>query len=146
MRFLAGATTNPGDHTGQSCTGYRWPFGGVGIITPFNFPIEIPVLQFMGALFMGNKPTVKGDNRTSFPLEEWIRMLHYCGLPLEDMDFLHAEGQVMETILKKGKARNTLFTGSSEVGEWLVKQLQGKVRLEDGGYDWKMLGPDVPKS
>jgi len=25
-------------------TGYRWPFGGVGVITPFNFPIEIPVL------------------------------------------------------------------------------------------------------
>jgi len=38
-----------------------------------------------------------------------------------------------------------LFTGSSQVGERLVKQLNGKVRLEDGGYDWKILGPDVPK-
>ncbi len=40
----------------------------------------------------------------------------------------------------------TLFTGSSKVGEYLVKKLNGKVRLEDGGYDWKILGPDVPKS
>lgn len=126
--------------------GYRWPFGGVGVITPFNFPIEIPVLQFMGALYMGNKPLVKGDMRTSFPLEEWVRMLHYCGLPKEDMDFLHADGPVMEKILKKGDAKNTLFTGSSYVGEHLVKSLRGKVRLEDGGYDWKILGPDVPKN
>ena len=94
---------------------------------------------------MGNKPIVKGDPRASFPLEEWIRMLHYCGLPLEDMDLLHGEGPVMEQILKKGNARNTLFTGSSEVGDWLTKSLGGKVRLEDGGFDWKILGPDVPK-
>lgn len=136
----------PGDHDGQTATGYRWPLGPVGVITPFNFPIEIPVLQFMGALFMGNKPVVKSDNRCSVPLEQWIRMLHYCGLPKEDMDFLHADGPVMEHILKKGGANQTLFTGSSKVGEHLVKKLDGKVRLEDGGYDWKILGPDVPKT
>lgn len=100
----------------------------------------------MGALFMGNKPVIKGDSRVSFPLEEWIRMLHYCGLPKEDVDFLHADGPVMEAILKKGDAKNTLFTGSSEIGEYLIKKLDGKVRLEDGGFDWKILGPDVPKS
>jgi 1-pyrroline-5-carboxylate dehydrogenase len=72
-------------------------------------------------------------------------MLHYCGLPLEDLDFLHADGLVTEKILKKADAKMTLFTGSSAVGEHLVKQLDGKVRLEDGGFDWKILGPDVPK-
>lgn len=136
----------PGDHQGQFSTGYRWPLGPVGVITPFNFPIEIPVLQFMGALFMGNKPIVKPDSRCSFPLEQWVRMLHYCGLPKEDMDFMHGEGPVVEKILKKGGANMTLFTGSSKIGEHLVKVLDGKVRLEDGGYDWKILGPDVPKS
>ena len=69
VRFAAEAFQIPGDHQGQASTGYRWPFGGVGIITPFNFPIEIPVLQMMGALFMGNKPVVKPDSRCSFPLE-----------------------------------------------------------------------------
>lgn len=38
----------------------------------------------------------------------------------------------------------TLFTGSSHVAEHLVKILKGKVRIEDAGYDWKILGPDVP--
>jgi hypothetical protein len=35
----------------------------------------------MGALFMGNKPVVKSDSKVSWPLEQWIRMLHYSGLP-----------------------------------------------------------------
>jgi 1-pyrroline-5-carboxylate dehydrogenase len=38
-----------------------------------------------------------------------------------------------------------LFTGSSGVAEHLVKSLKGKVKLEDAGFDWKILGPDVPK-
>jgi 1-pyrroline-5-carboxylate dehydrogenase len=146
VRFLAHSYKYPGDHDGQFSTAYRFPYGGVGVITPFNFPIEIPVLQFMGALFMGNKPFVKPDTRCSFVLEQWIRMLHYCGLPKEDMDFAHADGPVTEKILQKGKARTTLFTGSSRVGEHLVKALNGKVKLEDGGYDWKILGPDAPKN
>lgn len=69
VRFLAHSERQPGDHAGQFNTGYRWPFGPVAIITPFNFPIEIPVLQLMGALFMGNKPVLKGDTRTNIVLE-----------------------------------------------------------------------------
>lgn len=145
VRFLANGDRVPGDHAGQNNTGYRWPFGPVACITPFNFPIEIPVLQVMGALYMGNKPVLKGDTRTNFVLEQWVRMMHYCGLPKEDLDFLYADGPVMENILVKGEVRNTLFTGSSKVGEHLAKKLHGKVKLEDGGFDWKVLGPDVPK-
>ena len=145
VRFLAHSVRQPGDHLGQFNTSYRFPFGPVGVITPFNFPIEIPVLQMMGALYMGNKPLVKGDSRTSIVLEQWVRMLHHCGMPKEDLDFIHADGPVMEKILKQADAKMTLFTGSSTVGEHLVKALKGKVKLEDGGYDWKILGPDVPR-
>ncbi len=33
------------------------------LITPFNFPLEIPALQLMGALYMGNKPLLHVDQR-----------------------------------------------------------------------------------
>lgn len=62
------------------------------------------------------------------------------------MDFIHSDGPVGEKILTQGKANLTVFTGSSKIGEHLMNKLKGKVRLEDGGYDWKILGPDVPKS
>ncbi len=52
-----------GDHAGQMSHGMRWPWGPVALVTPFNFPLEIPALQLMGALFMGNKPLVHVDHR-----------------------------------------------------------------------------------
>jgi hypothetical protein len=59
----------PGDHPGQTSNGLRWPYGPVALITPFNFPLEIPALQLMGALFMGNKPLVHVDHRVSSMLD-----------------------------------------------------------------------------
>ena len=44
VRYLASGERSPGDHLGQFATGYRWPYGPVAVITPFNFPLEIPVL------------------------------------------------------------------------------------------------------
>ena len=49
-------------------------------------------------------------------------------------------------ILKKMDPRQTLFTGSSHIAETLIKNLKGKVKIEDAGFDWKIFGPDVPKS
>lgn len=39
--------------------------------------------------------------------------------------------------------RMTLFTGSSRVAEKLAVDLKGRIKLEDAGFDWKILGPDV---
>jgi 1-pyrroline-5-carboxylate dehydrogenase len=69
VRFLARGFSNPGDRTGQESRGYRWPFGPVVVVAPFNFPLEIPALQVMGALFMGNRPLVKIDSKVSIVFE-----------------------------------------------------------------------------
>ena len=37
----------------------------------------------------------------------------------------------------------TLFTGSGAVAEMLARDLHGRIKLEDAGFDWKILGPDV---
>ena len=35
------------------------------------------------------------------------------------------------------------FTGSSYVADRLSEILKGKIKIEDAGYNWKILGPDV---
>lgn len=62
-RFLAKSFNVSGDHDGQTSSGYRWPYGNVCVITPFNFPVEIPCLQLFGALLVGNKPLLKCDTK-----------------------------------------------------------------------------------
>lgn len=142
-RFLARSFGVPGDVAGQYTHGMRWPYGPVAIITPFNFPVEICILQLMGALFMGNKPVMKVDSKVAVAAEQFLRMLHAAGLPMEDVDFFLGDGPVMNELLLRAKPRTTLFTGSQAIAEKLAVDLRGKVSLEDAGFDWKILGPDV---
>lgn len=98
VRQLARSFSVPGDHYGQESRGcvtapcavvpfasthmlalvlgrFRWPYGPVAIITPFNFPLEIPALQTLSAIFMGNRPLVKVDEKVSIVMEQFIRLL-----------------------------------------------------------------------
>ena len=81
------------------------PCGGVSVITPFNFPLEIPLLQLMGALYMGNKPVLKCDSRNSVVMEQTLRLLHACGMPAADVDFLNADGPATQALLHKAPVR-----------------------------------------
>ncbi|CAI0549326.1 unnamed protein product [Linum tenue] len=76
-------------------------------------------------------------------MEQMMRLLHYCGLPEEDVDFVNSDGKTMNKILMEANPRMTLFTGSSRIAEKLAVDLNGRVKLEDAGFDWKILGPDV---
>ncbi|KVI06399.1 Aldehyde dehydrogenase, conserved site-containing protein [Cynara cardunculus var. scolymus] len=143
VRFLARSFAVPGNHLGQQSHGFRWPYGPVALITPFNFPLEIPVLQLMGALYMGNKPVLKVDSKVCIVMEQMLRLLHDCGMPVEDVDFINSDGKTMNKLLLEANPRMTLFTGSSRVANKLADDLNGKVKLEDAGFDWKILGPDV---
>mmetsp|Transcript_19913 Transcript_19913/g.48888 ORF Transcript_19913/g.48888 Transcript_19913/m.48888 type:complete len:407 (+) Transcript_19913:538-1758(+) len=132
-----------GDHYGQFSQGYRWPYGPVGLVTPFNFPLEIPVLQLMGALYMGNKPVLKPSEQVSVVMEQFVRLLIHCGMDPNDLDLLNCRGPVVEELIVKSPLRVTQFTGSSKVAEHLSRATNGKVKIEDAGFDWKVIGPDV---
>jgi 1-pyrroline-5-carboxylate dehydrogenase len=144
VRFLARGFSNPGDRPGQESRGYRWPYGPVAVIAPFNFPLEIPALQVMGALFMGNRPLVKCDSKVSIVFEQFLRLLIEAGLPAGDVDLIHCRGEIMGRLLESAVTdlRMVQFTGSSSVAERIARQFNGRVRLEDAGFDWKVIGPD----
>merc|ERR1712023_172018 len=76
-------------------------------------------------------------------MEQFLRMMHHVGLPKSDVDLIYCKGPVMNKILVEGDAKMTLFTGSQAVAEKLCVDLRGRVKLEDAGFDWKVLGPDV---
>lgn len=143
MRFLARGFSVPGDHLGQQSSGYRWPYGAVAVITPFNFPLEIPIMQVLGALFMGNKVLLKPEPKVALAAEQFLRFLHFCGMPLEDVNLLNGRAEAIETLITENLFRNIQFTGSSRIAERVCELNKGRVKLEDSGYDWKILGPDV---
>jgi len=135
----------PGDHQGQETRGYRFPFGPTTVITPFNFPLEIPMIQSLSSVYMGNKCLVKVDEKVAVVMEQMIRLLQHCGMDMKDMDFVYCTGLEFNKLLVKYEPSMTLFTGSQHVADKLAVDLKGKIKLEDAGFDWKILGPDVPK-
>ena len=143
VRFLAKGQTTPGNHLGQEAIDYRWPHGPVAVITPFNFPLEIMALQTMGALYMGNKPVLKQATITSIVAEAFVRLLLHCGMPAQDLLLIHCSGQVMEKLATNPVIQFTQFTGSTSVAGRLLKLTEGKCRIEDAGFDWKIIGPNV---
>ena len=143
-RFTFKGFSVPGDHTGQISHGYRWPYGPVLVVAPFNFPLEIPALQTLGALMAGNKVMMKSATKVSMVMEQFYRFLHDCGMPKTDLDMLQCPGRHIEQFLvDTPEVRLTQFTGSSGIANRLAKITNGKVKLEDAGFDWKVLGPDV---
>nr|CEL68323.1 TPA: aldehyde dehydrogenase, putative [Neospora caninum Liverpool] len=143
IRFVARGFSVPGDHHGQISNGFRWPFGPVAVVSPFNFPLEIPVMQFLAAVMMGNKPFVKTEATQALPVEQLLRLLHYCGMPMQDVDFLNTRGPIVSELLTKAPVRLLQFTGGSATAEHLIRLMKGRVKVEDAGFDWKILGPDA---
>lgn len=79
----------------------------------------------------------------SLVVEQFVRLMEYCGAPKTDLDFINSNGATTENILLNSKLRMTQFTGSSKVANHLAEKLKGKIKIEDAGFDWKILGPDV---
>lgn len=105
--------------------------------------MEIPALQLIGALLTGNKVLLKSDYRVSVVIEQFLRMLLYCGAPPLDFDYINTDGLTMESIVKRSNPRMLQFTGSSKVANRLAEVTKGKLKIEDAGFDYKILGPDV---
>lgn len=76
-------------------------------------------------------------------MEQFLLMAQHCGLPLEDLNFINCSNDVMSSIIDKADFKLIQFTGSSTVADKISHQVEGKIRIEDAGFDWKVLGPDV---
>lgn len=76
-------------------------------------------------------------------MEQFLYFTASCGLPLNEVNFLNCSNQEMEYVIDKADFKVIQFTGSTKVAEHLAAKTKGKVRLEDAGFDWKILGPDV---
>lgn len=76
-------------------------------------------------------------------MEQFILFSQHCGMPLEDINFINCSNENMEHVINNADFKMIQFTGSSKIAEHISKLNNGKVKIEDAGFDWKVLGPDV---
>lgn len=115
----------------------RKPVGVVGLVTPWNFPIAIPVWKLAPALICGNTVVLKPASAA--PLSAWrvVEALHDAGLPKGVVNFVAGSGGTLGSALVNARpVKAVSFTGSCEVGNWLhaeASKRRLRIQLEMGG-------------
>jgi acyl-CoA reductase-like NAD-dependent aldehyde dehydrogenase len=116
----------------------RVPLGVVGIVTPWNFPVAIPVWKITPALVAGNTVVFKPASNTTKTACLLAEMLHDAGLPPGVLQLTIGRGSAVgDCIVKNPKVKALSFTGSNSIGQQLYLDAAnrgvGKVTCEMGG-------------
>jgi aldehyde dehydrogenase (NAD+) len=125
----------------------RRPIGVVGLITPWNFPIAIPVWKLAPALIYGNTVVLKlgyEAPRTGLHVAECFAE---AGLPPGVLNVLTGAGsKVGAEIVSNSGVRAISFTGSVPVGHSVRDEATARdcrVQLELGGHNPLIVAADA---
>jgi acyl-CoA reductase-like NAD-dependent aldehyde dehydrogenase len=125
----------------------RRPVGVVGLITPWNFPIAIPVWKLAPALIYGNTVVLKlgyEAPRTGLHVAECFAE---AGLPAGVLNVLTGAGsKVGAELVSNPGVRAISFTGSVAVGKAVRNEATARdcrVQLELGGHNPLIVAADA---
>src|SRR5262245_60533490 len=123
IEFFAGEArrmtgeTIPSELPQNFCYTVKQPLGPIGIITPWNFPIAIPIWKIAPALVCGNTVVFKPATLTPLTSTLIVEIFAESGLPPGVLNLVFGGGrEVGETIVKHPAIQAVSFTGSNEVG------------------------------
>lgn len=100
---------------------YRYPLGVVGGITPFNFPMMVPLWMFPLAIACGNTFVLKPSERTPVLIEHLVNYLMEAGLPKGVLNVVHGAHDVVNGLLEHEDVAAISFVGSQPVAEYVYK-------------------------
>ncbi|MDV3124351.1 aldehyde dehydrogenase family protein [Mycobacterium sp. 21AC1] len=122
LRYYAGAADREtgavysSPRPGEQILVTRKPIGVVGIITPFNFPIAIPVWKIAPALVYGNAVVFKPASSVPVLAMRLTQALHEAGLPPGVLNLVLADGHIAAALPEHPGIDAVSFTGSTAVG------------------------------
>ena len=120
-------------------TVYRLPWGVVGIIAPWNYPLGIPMHEIVPALLVGNTVVFKTAPETLPVGEKLQELMQFAGLPDGVFQHLNVDGPPCgDLFLEASGVDKLFFTGSVRVGKLLMEKAARTltpVSLELGGKD-----------
>ena len=123
VEFFAGEArrmtgeTIPSELPNNFCYTVKQPMGPVGIITPWNFPVAIPIWKMAPALVCGNSVVFKPATLTPLTASLLVEIFEQSGLPPGVLNLVFGGGRdVGDTIVRHPAIQGVSFTGSNDVG------------------------------
>ena len=125
----------------------RAPLGTVGVITPWNFPVAIPLWKMAPALIYGNTVVIKPASEAAVTCAKIVECLHEAGIPKGVINFITGSGSVIgSAIVNHPEINGITFTGSNTVGKQLAQTAVSrgiKYQLEMGGKNPVIVANDA---
>ena len=128
--------TSPSELAGTFAFTMWRPHGVVGLITPWNFPVCIPLWKLAPALVAGNTVVLKPAPETPWTAALIGEMVKEAGFPDGVVNIVHGDAEPAITIIEHPAVKAISFTGSTDVGlaiEASCGRLHKPVQCELGG-------------
>ena len=126
---------------------FREPYGVVGIIVPWNFPMPIAAWGFAPALAAGNTVVLKPAEVTPLTAMRLAELGREAGLPEGVFTVLPGAGPVVGTrLVTHPLVRKICFTGSTAIGKQVMAGCAEQVKnvtLELGGKSSNIVFADA---
>jgi methylmalonic acid semialdehyde dehydrogenase len=115
----------------------KQPLGVVACVTPWNFPVAIPVWKIAPALVAGNTVVFKPASLTPATAVRIVELFEEAGIPKGVLNLILGSGsEAGDEIIKHPAIKAVSFTGSNEIGIRMYEQVSSrgaKVQCEMGG-------------
>ena len=115
-RRMNGITT-PAEETRTIAMTFRRPLGVVGLITPWNFPVAIPMWKVAPALLAGCGAVLKPSPLTPLTAALLVQAFSDAGVPAGILNLIQGDREAGEALVKDPRVAGVSFTGSLPVGQ-----------------------------
>lgn len=140
-----------GDFTDQVSTGIdnwtlRQPLGVVAGVTPFNFPVMVPMWMFPVAIAAGNCFVLKPSPIDPSPSLFIADLLKQSGLPDGVFNVVQGDKEVVDALLEHPEVKALSFVGSTPIANYIYETgaCHGKrVQALGGAKNHMVVMPDA---
>ena len=124
----------------------RQPLGVVAAITPFNFPIMVPMWFLPYAIATGNTFVLKPSDRVPFAVARLVELIQQTGLPPGVVNLVQGGKPAVDALLDHPLVRAVSFVGSTSVAQYVYTRgsASGKrVQCQGGAKNHVVVLPDA---
>jgi malonate-semialdehyde dehydrogenase (acetylating)/methylmalonate-semialdehyde dehydrogenase len=124
----------------------RHPLGVCVGITPFNFPLMVPLWMFPVAIACGNTFVLKPSERVPRSSVRLLELIYEAGLPAGVMNLVHGGKPVVDQLLSDPRVRAVSFVGSTNTAKHIYSTAAAngkRVQALGGAKNHSVVMPDA---
>jgi malonate-semialdehyde dehydrogenase (acetylating)/methylmalonate-semialdehyde dehydrogenase len=132
--------------TGIDCASWRQPLGVFGIITPYNFPVMIPLWFWPYAVATGNTVVIKPSEQDPLTHQKIVELSEQAGLPPGVLNVVHGARETVEAMCDHPDIVGVSFVGSSDIARVVHTRASAsgkRVQALGGAKNFMIVLPDA---